>query len=1521
MGAKLSLLAQTSPSIGIFSYIDILQDVHYISQLNSSKFLKTCKALDPNGEIVVKVFIKPNEEFTKQFSLVVKRIQEQQIQLAKLSSVLNYSKIIDSKRAIYLIRQHLKGNLYDRLSLRPYLHPTELKFITFQLLKVISEIHDLDIVHGNLKTENILINSWNWIVITDFASLIKPVYLPEDNPNEFTFYFDTSKRRSCYLAPERFDSKLYSEMNRNITSSISHNNNFQVTKEMDIFSVGCCIAELFLEGIPLFNLSQLFKYKNNEYDPYQFLMDNILGLGMSTEEEISKDKDTSNVLSNNANNNTISSDDRKQVCNLIMDMINIDPQKRLSCKDILVKYRNIFFPDYFYTFTYDYLKTLAILSTNIPTNDKLVTVCTLQDNLNNILENCVKKIYLDFGKICNRLNFPIANCDDNLQINKSMFKFPNKFIKFSKDLCIQLNSFKNYSAKTQTVKEECSLLYLSFLLHSLRCCSFESTQIKCLELITALSQFISDENKLDRVIPYLVNCFLNSKSTNIQSLALQNVCQILSSVEEVNALNANIFIDYLFPKIKKLLQQCNIINNITTINNDTQYVKIVLANCLGDLVTIAERFEELNSSNYPKTNENYILQGFTDLHIQSKPLRKLIQLVSDLTILLLTDNSVPVKISLLKNILPLCKFFGKERTNDIILSHLITYLNDRNYLLRMTLIETIPSIAILLGPITLERYILPLLIQSLIDSEECVIIAVLYGIKDLCKVGLISKLVLYDLASTVTSLVFHPNYSIRNVTIHIIYQISQQLSKAEIYCKLYPIIRPYFGFDVEFSLDLLIESCKQPVSRTIFNLLCSWSLHASKSLFWKQIDNNDIDIFGNRIITFIDKNYISKNFLANSNDRKVTKEIGTMYTVSQKRKAFDEDLKTDSMLNLDNIEVPLTTEDKLWIEKFIATGMKGKDLWKLEILRSYVIRYTKTWNKSSNRLNEQNNLYGYQDINSNKTFNVIPRNIFFDIKFIAPNNLLHTSQYNDIPRALQIKQGSTISDKNRLVQLHNNKAKLLNLINVNGSLLFQSQLLGTTTSNLNNIYVECDTKLGLNGNSLSEENLEHYRSTKQYIVESSYEGTSDTIKRFIDSCNIVPSLKEYKEFGLQFNVEQSHLDFRDPSGIFIANLSENIGDSIITMIASQEKYSFLFTGSLHGIISIWDILSITNGNKISTIVKYICGASITDMKLLPGFDTVIISLNNGVILCLRIISTIEEGVKKFSKLTRIRQLNINSLSNQKGLTSNDSFIKKFIICPTEETSIIIALTNRHKILLIDIRDMNFLNSIQIPKKYGAISCFEVNPNDMTLIIGTMRGIINVWDLRFNILLSSFTFGDHSSIIDIKLLPHLGANHICVIRGSSNPLFSIWDYSKMVCKFAALISDEVPSIQTFVAISKNLDERKYDIDINKGSISAVKVSGVSVIIAQHNIQDLLWFDLLNYSNCKILFKNTFKDYEFTPVQLTANLTILLVKPSVARSLKSNMHVPKETVNHIELGKINKESILFTVNSQNFVSVYK
>lgn len=158
---------------------------------------------------------------------------------------------------VYLIRQYLNANLYDRLSTRPFLHDFEKLWIVFQLFKCLEVCHYHKVVHGDVKPENVMCTSWNWVVLTDFA-LFKPVVIPDNDPSDFQYFFDTMGRRRCSVAPERFvksnsipsgkysgDDYTYDSKDYDISSKKS-SPKIGFTYAMDVFSLGCTIAEVMM---------------------------------------------------------------------------------------------------------------------------------------------------------------------------------------------------------------------------------------------------------------------------------------------------------------------------------------------------------------------------------------------------------------------------------------------------------------------------------------------------------------------------------------------------------------------------------------------------------------------------------------------------------------------------------------------------------------------------------------------------------------------------------------------------------------------------------------------------------------------------------------------------------------------------------------------------------------------------------------------------------------------------------------------------------------------------------------------------------------------------------------------------------------------------------------------------------------------------------------------------------------------------------------------------------------------------
>ena len=149
-------------------------------------------------------FSKVDEDKFKYLENEVNRIRSV-FNIYKHPNILVFDKLFNvQKKALLGIRQYVCHNLLQKLHRIPKLSIMEKKWLVFQLLCAVAQIHSEKMVHGDIKPSNIMVTSYNQLLITDQVPY-KPVYLSEDDLKQYNLYFgELDNNLRCYIAPERF---------------------------------------------------------------------------------------------------------------------------------------------------------------------------------------------------------------------------------------------------------------------------------------------------------------------------------------------------------------------------------------------------------------------------------------------------------------------------------------------------------------------------------------------------------------------------------------------------------------------------------------------------------------------------------------------------------------------------------------------------------------------------------------------------------------------------------------------------------------------------------------------------------------------------------------------------------------------------------------------------------------------------------------------------------------------------------------------------------------------------------------------------------------------------------------------------------------------------------------------------------------------------------------------------------------------------------------------------------------------
>ncbi|ERF74363.1 hypothetical protein EPUS_02050 [Endocarpon pusillum Z07020] len=1404
---SLTTLSAGSASIDVPELADLVHE----KSLGTARLMKSIRARNQHGLVFVKAFVKPYASFGLRRYLDI--ITEERDALRDISNALPYQRILETVNGGFLVRQYIHSSVYDRMSTRPFLEDIEKKWMTFQLLCALRDCHARDVFHGDIKSENLLVTSWNWLYLTDFSSSFKPTYLPEDNPADFSFYFDTSGRRTCYLAPERFISKSQSQMDGDINWA------------MDIFSAGCVIAELFLEG-PIFTLSQLFRYRKGNFSLEHTHLNKI------------EDKD---------------------VRELILHMIRLDPESRYAAEEILTFWRGKVFPEYFYGFLHQYMSSL----TDSSSGSKPISL-----DVNAIEpDERIERIYADFDKISYFLGYIKQN-------ERQDSTPPSVLVDRGMPIHIDISQKPSLTPEMQTETDKGTLIFLAVVVSSLRNTSKAAARIKACDLLLAFGQRLPDEVKLDRILPYIV-VLLSDNADMVKIAALKTMTQLLATVRVVSPVNAYIFPEYIFPKLKTFM--------LSASHQPSSVIRSTYAACLASLAQSSARILDLVQAikadgNLPELAEKDWASGATFHGLFDVARIDLVTHFEEATKALITDSDPLVRRAFLGSVSSLCVFFGSSKASDVILSHLNTYLNDQDWLLKCSFIEVLVGIATFVGVVNLEKFILPLMVQSLTDPESSVIERVMRSLTSMADIGILQKATLWDLLTIVVRFLVHPSLWIREASAQFIAACGKHLSAADRYCIALPLMQPFLRTSIlELSELEILDSLKKPLPRPILEMAVLWATKVDRGLFWRNAIRDAV--------------FVSPE--ADSATRVIpsVRQFPSRISSSQRNE-----------------------EDEQWLTKLRGLGMQNEDETKLLALREFIWRVA---HRKTNAVdvNLQSTLNSVVSLNQ---INVTPQNVFFDNKVplrekrdtgqhrldhVGDGRRPHTiadalldasttiyesaggqKSYTGNPaqqdaseqtKARQIPKPKILPgpssspspysssrtnsynsstpqpehDKNKSSKTRigtegdeqglsepethyrlsvgkssdnslRHRSSAINLLNRKET----SKANAATSTTSENAFGKLDGPLQprrtteLSALSFaaaplkSQSNSPEGESEEQsYEPNHSYSGNDRNILRLlehhflenypldvhdlgperqaIDPKSPIPRVSDSSQQTNGAGVPESpitHSEPWHPSGRLLTVFSEHT--AAVNCVVPSPDHTFFATASDDGTCRIWDTTRLEKNvsPRSRQTYKHATDVKVKALCFVERTHTFISGADDGSIHVVRVDYKKVDGGEstRYGKLRLMREYQIPQ-SDKPGAAEDtmdratEHAVRVHHYRTSNSQSVLLLLTSRSRVLAIDLKTMNLLYTFNNPPAHGSVTTFLVEKRQTWLLIGTSHGIFDLWDLRFRLRIRSWGLKSGRRIQSIYMHPSKGKGKWVVV--AAGPEIGVWDIEKATCK--------------------------------------------------------------------------------------------------------------------------------------------
>ena len=545
---------------------------------------------------------------------------------------------------------------------------------------------------------------------------------------------------------------------------------------MDIFSLGCVIAELFMER-PLFDFAHLLAYREKKYDPSAELSAEV---------------------------------GDKHILDMIRSMLSLNVSERATANEYLQEQNDKAFPSYF-VFLKNYMSRFISVSLSA---DEIVI------RLKGDLPLLLKNFKLNLNETHEAKN---SDANDAFLILLSLLLSCVRKLKFTENKLIAIELLSTFSKflDDSIILDRVLPYYLALVEDQ----SPQQTQAPIVKshVIYALNDCLSSIYNIDvqnlNIFPEIIFDCLETLSKDESFLVRATVAKTISSF----ALTSLRYLDTVFLKRRSFNSKQSSKNDINEEKNQKARLK------QSEFDRDKEKF-----TTYDKEYEAYqnrlteiIMYLITDVGQSNSN-----------GAASTGSSSNAVKETLIRSdISKLCSFFSRQKTAEFLLPHMITILNEKtDWSVRAAFFDALCPVLTCIGWESVE-IVKSLLEQGLRDSEEFVIYRTLITLGKMVEVGLLDRQqICYFLSNHIAPLLCHPSLWIRHGAVTFVTIVCRQtslsdknagtmanssgLNTADILCSVAPLLAKFFerkdliNYDKE---EILFNCLKRPIKRAVYD--------------------------------------------------------------------------------------------------------------------------------------------------------------------------------------------------------------------------------------------------------------------------------------------------------------------------------------------------------------------------------------------------------------------------------------------------------------------------------------------------------------------------------------------------------------------------------------------------------------------------------------------------------------------------------------------------------------------------------